>query len=166
MIVFAVLGAGFANTSPTFLISCEVQTRYLKTLKYSGQYIRDHLSDTKVRIWICSEYDAVFNFSYIASCNLTKSSAFSFTSFLSKESDYESFKQSTCTLDISEMLLFKVSVNECKLTREIPIYWSFFVVVWWSVNSLSVAVTDWTLSWSSIQLVCLQQRFSFTPTTK
>ena len=50
MIVFAVLGAGFANTSPTFLISCEVQTRYLKTLKYSGQYIRDHLSDTKLRI--------------------------------------------------------------------------------------------------------------------
>ena len=60
----------------TFLISCEVQTTYSKTLKYSEQYIRDHLSGTKVRIWIYSEYDAVFNFSCIASCNLTKSFLF------------------------------------------------------------------------------------------
>ena len=74
MIVFPFLGAGFANILPTFLISCEVQTRYSKTLKYSEQYIRDHLSGTKVRIWICSEYDAVFNFSCIASFNLTNHS--------------------------------------------------------------------------------------------
>ena len=38
MIVFPFLGEGFANTPPTFFILCEVQTRYLKTLKYSGQY--------------------------------------------------------------------------------------------------------------------------------
>ena len=38
------LGTGFANIPPTFLISCEVGTRYSKTLKYSEQYIRDHLS--------------------------------------------------------------------------------------------------------------------------
>ena len=125
VICFLFLGAGFANTPLTFFISCEVQTRYLKTLKYSGQYIRDHLSDTKVRIWICSEYDAVFNFSCIASCNLTKSFTFCFPSFLWWESDYESFKRSTCTLDTSEMLLFKVSINECKLASEIPIDWSF-----------------------------------------
>ena len=62
-IVFAFLGAGFANIPPTFFISCEVQIRYSKTLKYSEQYIQDHLSGTKVRIWICFEYDAVFNFS-------------------------------------------------------------------------------------------------------
>ena len=31
-------------------------------LKYSEQSIRDHLSGTKVRNWIGSEYDAVFNF--------------------------------------------------------------------------------------------------------
>ena len=62
------VGAGFANIPPTFLISCEVQTRYPKTLKYSEQYIRDHLSGIKVRIWICSEYDTVFNFSCIALC--------------------------------------------------------------------------------------------------
>ena len=68
---------------PTFFISCEVQTRYSKTLKYSEQYIRDHLSGTKGRIWICSEYDTVFNFSCIASCNLTKSFTFSLISFLS-----------------------------------------------------------------------------------
>ena len=43
---FSFLGAGFANIPPTFLISCEVQTRYSKTLKYSEQYIRDHLSGT------------------------------------------------------------------------------------------------------------------------
>ena len=59
MIVFPFLGASFANILPTFLISCEVQARYSKTLKYSEQYIRDHLSGTKVRIWICSEDDAV-----------------------------------------------------------------------------------------------------------
>ena len=51
----------------TFLILCEVQQRYSKTLKYSEQYNRDHLSGTKVRIWIYSEYDANFNFSCIAS---------------------------------------------------------------------------------------------------
>ena len=50
-----------------FSISCEVQTRYSKKLKYSEQYIRDHLSGTKVRIWIYSEYEAIFNFSCIAS---------------------------------------------------------------------------------------------------
>ena len=79
---FPFLGAGFANILPTFLISCEVQTRYSKILKYSEQYIRDHLSGTKVRIWICSEYDAVFNFSCIALCNLTKSFTLSSISFL------------------------------------------------------------------------------------
>ena len=43
-------GAGFANILPTFLISCEVQTRYSRILKYFEQYIRDHLSGTKVKI--------------------------------------------------------------------------------------------------------------------
>ena len=80
---FSFLGAGFANISPAFLISCEFQTRYSKALKYSEQYIRDHLSGTKVRIWIGSEYDAVFNFSCIASCNLTKTFTFFCMSFLS-----------------------------------------------------------------------------------
>ena len=55
-----------------FFISCEVQTRCSKILKYSEQYIRDHLSVTTVRIWIGSKYDAVFSFTCIASCNLTK----------------------------------------------------------------------------------------------
>ena len=77
VIVFPFLVAGFANIPPTFLISCEVQTRYSKKLKYSDQYIRDHLSGTKIRIWICSEYDAVFNFFCIPSYNLT----YSFTLF-------------------------------------------------------------------------------------
>ena len=80
---FSFLGAGFANISPTFLISCEVQTRYSRILKYSEQYIWDHLSGTKVRIWIGSEYDAVFNFSCIASWNLTKTFTFFCMSFLS-----------------------------------------------------------------------------------
>ena len=56
----------FANISPTF--SCEVQTR---VLKYSEQYIRVHLSGTKLTIWIVSEYNAVFHFSCIA-LSLTK----------------------------------------------------------------------------------------------
>ena len=77
------IGPGFANIPPTFLISCEVQRRSSETLKYSEQYIRDHLSVTKVRIRICSEYDAIFNFSCIALWNLTKSFTFSFISFLS-----------------------------------------------------------------------------------
>ena len=63
MEAFPFLGASFANISPTFLISYEVQLRYSKILKYSEQYMQDHLSGTKVRIWIGSEYDAVFNFS-------------------------------------------------------------------------------------------------------
>ena len=83
VIVFPFLGVGFANIPPTFMISCEIQTRYSKTLKYSEQYIRDYLSGTKVRIWIYSEYDAAFNFSCIALCNLNKSFTFSLISFLS-----------------------------------------------------------------------------------
>ena len=66
VIVFSFLEAGFANISPTFLISCVGQTRYSKILKYSEQYIRDHISGAKVKIWICSGYDAVFNFSCAA----------------------------------------------------------------------------------------------------
>ena len=73
VIPFPFLGAGFANISPTVLVSCEVQTRYSKTPKHSEQYIREHLSGTKVKIWICSEYDVIFNFSCSALCNLTKS---------------------------------------------------------------------------------------------
>ena len=75
---FSFLEAIFANIPPTFLILCEVRTRYSKTLKYSEQYIRDHLPGTKVRFWIYSEYHAVFNFSCIAVCNLTKLFAFFF----------------------------------------------------------------------------------------
>ena len=62
-IVVLFSGAGLANIPPTFLISCEVRTRYSETFKYYEQYIRDHLSGNKIRIWICSEYDTVFNFS-------------------------------------------------------------------------------------------------------
>ena len=78
VIVFPFSETCFANISPTFLISCEVQTRYSETLKNFEQYIRDHLSGTKVRVRICSEYNAVFNFSWIALCKLTKSFFFSF----------------------------------------------------------------------------------------
>ena len=52
VIVFPFLGVVFANVPPTFLISCGVQTRYSKTLKYFEQYIRDHLSGTKVSIFL------------------------------------------------------------------------------------------------------------------
>ena len=45
-------------------------------LKYSEQYIRDHLSGAKVKISIGSEYDAAFNFSCIALRNLTKTFTF------------------------------------------------------------------------------------------
>ena len=37
--VFPFLGAGVANIPTLFLISCQAQTRYSKTLKYSQQYI-------------------------------------------------------------------------------------------------------------------------------
>ena len=50
VIVFHFLGAGFANIPPTSLITYNVQTRYSKILKYSEQYIGDHLSGTNVRI--------------------------------------------------------------------------------------------------------------------
>ena len=39
LIGFPFLGAGFTNIPPTFLVSCEFQTRYSKTLKYSEQCI-------------------------------------------------------------------------------------------------------------------------------
>ena len=68
----------------------------------------NHLSGTKVRIWIHSEYNAVFTFSCLTSCNLTNPLTFSFISFLSEESDSEYFRQSTCTFYASQILLFKV----------------------------------------------------------
>ena len=74
-----------------------------------------------VKIWICYEYDTVFNFSCIASYKLTKSFTFYFISFLSQESDFESSKQSTCTLHASEILLSKVFMNACKLTGAMQI---------------------------------------------
>ena len=104
---------------------------------YFEWYIRDHLSGTKVRIWIGSEDHVVFNFSCIFSCNLTKTFTFFCMSLLSLESG-------------SEILLFKVFINACKMTGEIPIDWSFFLAVWHSVNSLSKPLTAWNLSWSSI----------------
>ena len=77
-------------------------------------------------------------FSCIASRNLTKSFILYFISFLSQESGFESFKQSTCTLYASEraILLFKAFINACKLRGEMPIDWRFFLGVWLSVNSL------------------------------
>ena len=107
-------------------ISCDVQTGHSKTLKYSEQHIRDYLSGTNVRVWICSEHDAVFNFSCIALCNLTKSFTLFFISLLSQELGSESFNQSTCTLYASEIPLFKVFIKACKLTGEILLHWSFF----------------------------------------
>ena len=61
---FSFLGTSFANIPRTFLISCEVHTRYLKTLKYSEQYFRDPLSSTNVKIWICFEHDTFAFSSY------------------------------------------------------------------------------------------------------
>ena len=100
-------------------------------------------------IWCC--------FQFLLHCLVQPNQAFtfSFISFLSQDLDSESFKQSTCTLYASEILFFKVFINACKLTGEMPIDWSFFLGVWHSVNSLSVSVTDWNLSWSSVQWVCL-----------
>ena len=65
MIAFPFLGAGSTKIPPTFLISCKVQIRYSKTLKYSEHYIRHHLPRTKVSNWISSENDAVFNFYFL-----------------------------------------------------------------------------------------------------
>ena len=65
------------------------------------------------------------------------------------------FKQSTCTLYASEILLFKVFIKACKLAGKILVDWSFLISVWNPVSSFSVSVTDWTLFWSSIQWVCL-----------
>ena len=124
---FLFLEAGFANISSTFTISREVQTRYPKTLRYSQQYICDHLSGTKVRTWICSEYDAVISFSCIASYNLIKSFSFSCMSFL-----YENQTLNYSNIQLvhaSEILLFKVFANACKLTGKMSIDWSVFLGV-------------------------------------
>ena len=63
-------------------------------------------------------------------------------SFLPYKSDSELFKQLTYTFYASEKLFFKVFVNMCKPTGEMPVDWSFFLGVWHSVNSLSVSLTD------------------------
>ena len=124
VMAFPFLGTGFANILPKVF-----QTRYSKILKYSEQYIWDHLSGTKVRIWIGSEHDAVFNFSCIASWNLTKTFTFYCMAVLSQESDSELFKQSTCAFYASKILLWNIAF---------PIDRSFFLGVWHSVNSLSL----------------------------
>ena len=171
VIVFPFLGVGFSNIPPTFLISCEVQASYWKTLKYSEQYIRDHLSGARVIIWIFSEYDAFFIIIIIfciALCNLTKSFIFSFISFLSHESDsflsHESFKQSTCTLCASEILLFKVFINARKLTgvnsnwlELFPLCLTFSEFIVSICNRLNLIINTVSL---------IQQKFSFTLTAK
>ena len=126
VIVFPFLRAGFSNIPRTFLISFEVQTRHSKPLKDSEQYIRDHLSGTKVVIWICCEYDAVFIFSYIFLCNLTKPFTLCFISFLSEKTDSE-FSNSRLCMFLKYR--FKVFINACKLASEVPIDWSFFLGV-------------------------------------
>ena len=126
VIAFPMFRSRFCQYFTYFLISCEVQTRYSKILKYSEQYIRDHLSGTRGRMLIVSEYDAVFSFSCIASCNLAKTFAFACMPFSSK-SDSELFKQSTCSFYTSEILFFKVFANACKLIGEMAIDWSFFL---------------------------------------
>ena len=159
VITFPFLGAGFAHIPPAFLVSCEVQTRYSKTLKCSERYIGDHLSGTKVKIWIFSEYDAAFNLFLHYLLNPYQVIHFLLHIIFIKRIRPWVFKQSTCTLYASKISLFNVFINECKLTVEIPIHCSFFHGVWHSVNSLSVFVTDWSLSWSSIKWVCLWQKF-------
>ena len=115
VIVFPFLGAGLANIPPNFLIPCEVQTRYSKTLKYSEQHIRDHLSGTKVRIWICSEYDTLFNFSCIASCNLSHPLSLSYHFYHT----HQTLNLSDSQLVLCMLLKYcslKVFINACKLT--------------------------------------------------
>ena len=147
---FYFLGAGFANILPTFLISCEFQTRYSKALKYSEQYIRDHLSGTKVKdldllwIWCC--------FYFFLHCLVQVIHLLCHIIFIIRIRLWI-FKQSTCTLYASEILLFKVFINACKLAGKMLVDWSFLISVWNSVSSFSVSVTDWILSWSSIQWV-------------
>ena len=68
VIDFPFSGADVANIPPTFLISCEVQTKYSEISKYSEQYIQDHSSGSKANIWICSEYDEVFIFFFTLPC--------------------------------------------------------------------------------------------------
>ena len=118
---FSFLRAGFADIPPTFLISCEVQTRHSKTLKYSEQYIRGHLPGTKVSICICSEHDAIFNFSCLALCYRTNSFSLSYQ-FYHKN-------HSPCTMHASEISVFKVFMNACKLTGKMLIDWTFFLGV-------------------------------------
>ena len=65
------------------------------------------------------------------------------------------FKQSTCALYASEILLFKLSIYAREVTRDMLIDWSFFLGVLDSVNSLSVSATDSTLSWPLIQWIYL-----------
>ena len=48
------------------------------------------------------------------------------------------FKQSTCTLYASEILLFKVFIKACKLARKILVDWSFLISVWNSVFIFSI----------------------------
>ena len=64
----------FVQASP-FFASVADQIKYSESLKYSEQYCRDQESGIKVNICNFSVFEAVTNFSYIAACSLSSSSA-------------------------------------------------------------------------------------------
>ena len=131
--------------------------KVFKELKYSEQYIQVPSKNWDLFwIWYC--------FQSSLHCLVQPNQFIHFLFHMIFIIRIRLFTFFTYTFYASEILLYKVFINACKLAVEMPIDWSYFLCVWHPVNPLSVSVTDWNLSWSSIQRVCLWQ--SFTLTTK
>ena len=141
--------ANFTNIPPTFLISCDFNKVFKDNKIFSTvilrPFIRYHGKNLDLfQIWCC--------FQFLLHCLMQTNQVIH---FLFHIIFVVRIKQLPCTLYDSEILLFKFFIDACRLTDEMPIDRSFFLRVWHSANSLSISVTDWNLSWSAIQCVCL-----------
>ena len=145
-------GAGFANILPTFFYFMWSTNKVFKDKIFSSVHLSPFIGYQGKNldlfwIWCC--------FKFFLHCLVQPNQVihFLFHILFIIRIGLWIFQMSICTLYASEILLLNVFINAGKLTGEMQIDWSFFLGVWHS--SLSVSVTDWTLSWPSIQWVCL-----------
>ena len=74
-LLYLFLWEGCAITPILLLCSLADRIKYSETPKYSEQYLPDQESGVKVNIFNFSIFEAVTNFSFIAACSLSSSSA-------------------------------------------------------------------------------------------
>ena len=157
VIVFPFLRTGLANIPPTFFYLMRTLNKVLKNIKV---FWAVHLRPFTIWIWIWLEFGFVLNMMLFLifpalPCATYQSHSLSLSYHFYHKIQTLNFQTVNLYFYASEILLFTVFINACKLTGELPIDWSFLLGVWHSVNWLSVSVTDWTLSSSSIQWIYL-----------